>query len=486
MGTPQKTGIFHFDNTYKSLPPLIYKEIRPAQVPSPELILLNEDLKEDLQLSPANDKYWASILSGQSIPEGSFPLAQAYAGHQFGYFTMLGDGRAILLGEHVTYSGVRFDIQLKGSGKTPFSRNGDGKATLKSMLREYLFSEALYYLGIPTSRSLAVVKTGEKVYRESNHEGAVLTRIMTSHLRIGTFEFARYFGKIDDLQRLLDYTLHRHYPELKTANNPALSLLDRVMQKQIELIIQWMRVGFIHGVMNTDNTSIFGETFDYGPCAFMNTFHPDTVFSSIDHGGRYSFGNQPKIIKWNLAKLAEALLPLIDTSEERAITLAIDKINEFDEIFTSRWHQMMANKLGIAHPTAQDNLLADELLNAMRIEKADYTNTFRALRQETIHENHPFFKGLLGKWYLKWKARIGNTKTDWENAAQLMQKSNPVFIPRNVHVENALDLAVQGDFSIWSELFKALKAPYDDDQELKKFQSFKTSYDLKYQTFCGT
>ncbi|HMQ06570.1 MAG TPA: YdiU family protein [Saprospiraceae bacterium] len=486
MDTPQITDIFHFDNTYKSLPPLFYKEIRPAKVPSPDLIVLNEDLMGNLQLNPTEDKLWASILSGQSLPVGSFPLAQAYAGHQFGYFTMLGDGRAILLGEHVTNSGERFDIQLKGSGKTPYSRNGDGRATLKSMLREYLFSEAIYHLGIPTSRSLAVVKTGEKVYREAINEGAVLTRIMTSHLRIGTFEFARYFGTIEDLQRLLEYTLHRHYPELKTENNPALSLLDRVMNKQIDLIIQWMRVGFIHGVMNTDNTSIFGETFDYGPCAFMNTFHPDTVFSSIDHGGRYSFGNQPKIIKWNLAKLAESLLPLVDSKEDRAITLAVDTINKFDEIFTSRWHQMMANKLGIAHPTSQDYHLVDELLHSMRVEKTDYTNIFNALRQESIHENHPFSNGLLGEWHKKWKERIGNTQNDWENATRLMRRSNPVFIPRNIHVENALNLAVQGDFSIWSALFKAIKAPYDDHEELKKFQSFETSYDQKYQTFCGT
>jgi serine/tyrosine/threonine adenylyltransferase len=297
MSLGNSNNIFNFEHSYLSLPEIFYSRVGPAVVPNTKMVIVNDALKRVLELEIDDDGLLTQILAGNHMPGNSLPIAQAYAGHQFGHFTMLGDGRAILLGEHLTRENGRFDIQLKGAGQTPYSRRGDGKATLRAMLREYLFSEAIHYLGIPTSRSLSVVATGEPVYREVVNKGAVLTRVMKSHIRVGTFEFARYFGTKEDLAALTNYTIARHFPDLTGAEDPALELLDKVMRLQIELVVQWMRVGFIHGVMNTDNTSITGETFDYGPCAFMNTYHPDTVFSSIDRTGRYSFGNQPDIIK---------------------------------------------------------------------------------------------------------------------------------------------------------------------------------------------
>lgn len=329
MEQKQDPHLFPLEQAYLSLPEKFYSRVAPALMPDPQGFIFNHELQKVLGAEALNDQWFTSVLSGHPLPGNVISIAQAYAGHQFGHFTMLGDGRAILMGELSSPKAGRYDIQLKGAGRTPYSGGGDGKATLRAMLREYLFSESIHFLGIPSSRSLAVTTTGEPVYREEAQKGAVLTRLMKSHIRIGTFEYARYYGTEEDLTALLNYTLDRYFPELKEATIPALELLDRVMQLQVELVVQWMRVAFIHGVMNTDNTSITGETFDYGPCAFMNTYDPKTVYSSIDQGGRYAFGNQPGILKWNLARLAEALLPMLDADEKTAETNCVGTTDSF-------------------------------------------------------------------------------------------------------------------------------------------------------------
>ncbi len=480
-------SIFNFDNSYQTLSEKFYREVKPFPAPKPELILLNRDLEKDLGLEISDEEELTLVLSGNKIADGSQPIAQAYAGHQFGHFTMLGDGRAVLLGEHITPSGKRFDIQLKGSGQTPFSRRGDGKASVKPMLREYLMSEAMYHLNIPTSRSLAVIKTGDKVYREAVENGAVLTRIMSSHIRVGTFEYARYFGGIEEVRELMNYTINRHFPELKRSENPALALLEKVMDLQMDLVVNWMRAGFIHGVMNTDNTSISGETFDYGPCAFMGNYNPDTVFSSIDRDGRYAFGNQPNIIKWNLARFAETLIPLIDPDEKKAIEIASEKINEFDGEFTQKWSMMMFAKLGINSPEEGDTELADELLGLMEIHQKDYTNTFSFLRiPEIFDENKFLLDEKFESWMQKWKQRIKRNEGGKKEAFELMKKNNPVLIPRNYFVEETLGKAENADFSQFNLWLKLLKSPYDFHPEMKEFLYAPESFDVNYQTFCGT
>ena len=472
---------FQFDNTYLSLPSIFYSKTHPSQVKNPATVLFNSSLNNNLGISFSSAEEIAPLLSGNQLAEGSVPFAQAYAGHQFGHFTMLGDGRAIVLGEHITQQNERLDVQLKGSGQTPYSRRGDGKASVKAMLREYLMSEAMHFLDIPTSRSLAVIATGEPIYRETVQEAAVLTRIMRSHIRVGTFEYARYFTSPANLESLLHYTINRHFPELKNATNPALALLEQVMKRQISLIVEWMRVGFIHGVMNTDNTSIIGDTFDYGPCAFMNAYHPDTVFSSIDSTGRYAYGNQPKIIKWNMAKLAEALLPLIHDDEDTAIKLAVDVLNTFDEIYTQKWYNMMFAKIGITTPQEHDDALVHELLNLMRAQKADYTNTFNYLSGIDVEEM-PW----ITPWHNKWLARIGNKRETKTEATLVMQKVNPVIVPRNQFVEEALQLAENGDLSAFNMLLEALKTPYTFTHEKQPYLKPDISFDESYQTFCGT
>lgn len=486
MAFNNSNTIFNFDHSYASLPAIFYSRVSPAVVPKPNMVIFNDDLKKELQLVADDDGLLTQILAGNHIPVNADPIAQAYAGHQFGHFTMLGDGRAILLGEHITHGNNRLDIQLKGSGQTPYSRRGDGKATLRAMLREYLFSEAIHYLGIPTSRSLAVVATGEAVYREVVNKGALLTRVMKSHLRVGTFEYARYFGTEEDLSTLLNYTIDRHFPDLTGSENPALQLLDKVMRLQIELVVQWMRVGFIHGVLNTDNTSVIGETFDYGPCAFMNNYHPDTVYSSIDHAGRYAFGNQPEILKWNLAKLAEALLPLIHSDEKIAVDLATEKINQFDDLFSEAWYNMMFRKIGIERETNGDRKLVDELLSTMQTSKLDYTNTFLSLfLKEQVPENLKIATDL-EEWLIKWRERIVRSGRGEASAMLLMKKSNPVFVPRNIHVEEALDQADQGDLSQFKKLLDTLHQPFEFQDDVKEFLTYDESYDRQYQTFCGT
>src|SRR5210317_665934 len=369
---------WHFDNTYSKLPKSFLENIKPVPVKDPKLIILNKNLANQLNLdfSKFSDTDLAKMFSGNNLPEGSETIAQAYAGHQFGHFTMLGDGRAVMLGEHLDKDNNRFDIQFKGSGRTSFSRSGDGRAVLGPMLREYIISEAIHALNIPTTRSLAVVSTGEKVVRENLLPGAILTRVASSHIRVGTFQYIAAKQNINDLHTLVDYTINRHYPEIQSSKNKALDLLSLVMEKQCQLVINWIRVGFIHGVMNTDNVTLSGETIDYGPCAFMDHYDPKTVFSSIDTFGRYSFSNQPPITKWNLARFAECLIPLIDKNEDTAIKIATEIIDNFQNIYEIKWLNMMRDKLGLFGEDKNDLELINNLLNWMKTNQADYTNTF--------------------------------------------------------------------------------------------------------------
>ena len=387
---------WHFDNSYSKLSKTFKEDIKPTPVHEPELVILNEELAKNLNLnfSGIDKKKLAEIFSGNSLPDGTNSIAQAYAGHQFGHFTMLGDGRAVLLGEHLVNKNQRFDIQFKGSGRTSFSRGGDGRAALGPMLREYIISEAINALNIPTTRSLAVVKTGEKVVRENLLNGAILTRVASSHIRVGTFQYIAATQNQEDLNTLVDYTINRHYPEIKSSKNKALDLLGLVMERQCQLVINWMRVGFIHGVMNTDNMAISGETIDYGPCAFMDQYDPKTVFSSIDKFGRYAFSNQPPITKWNLARFAECLIPLIDKDEGTAIKIATELIDNFQNIYEEKWLNMMRDKLGLFGEDKNDLTLINKLLDWMKNNNADYTNTFCHLMgveiDDEIYKNDDF------------------------------------------------------------------------------------------------
>ena len=475
-----KKTSWQLQNTYTDLPDTFYNLQAPDLVKKPELVFFNESLAHDLGLDflKKEKAKIADYFSGNKVPQGAQPLSQAYAGHQFGYFNMLGDGRAILLGEQVDSLGNRFDIQLKGSGRTPFSRGGDGRATLNSMLREYLISESMHGLGISTTRSLAVVSTGEQVYRGPIHEGGVLTRVASSHIRVGTFEFARTFGSIEDLQSLTDYTIQRHYPEIAKTDHPALELLKIVMHKQIDLVIDWMRVGFIHGVMNTDNMSISGETIDYGPCAFMNAYHPKKVYSSIDKNSRYAFGNQSYIANWNLTIFANALLPLISDNEEKAVKLANGVLNEFQKRFEYQWYNMMFNKLGIVNPNKKDRVLVNDLLKLMEVHKTDYTQLFLALEKDETLDAYLLAQNEFKNWLQDWKIR--------NPVLAQMKKYNPRIIPRNHWVENALETAVKGDMMPFKNLLKLLSKPYDDHPNALMYEKTPADFDASYQTFCGT
>ena len=477
---------WHFDNTYSKLSNTFKENIKPTPVHDPELVILNEELASTLNLdfSKTDKKKLAEIFSGNSIPEETNTIAQAYAGHQFGHFTMLGDGRAVLLGEHLVNNDNRFDIQFKGSGRTSFSRGGDGRAALGPMLREYIISEAINSLNIPTTRSLAVVKTGEKVVRENLLQGAILTRVASSHLRVGTFQYIAATQNIENLNTLVDYTINRHYPEIKTSNSKALDLLNLVMEKQCQLVINWMRVGFIHGVMNTDNMAISGETIDYGPCAFMDHYDPKTVFSSIDKFGRYAFSNQPPITKWNLARFAECLIPLIDKDEDTAIKLATDLIDNFQNIYEDKWLNMMRDKLGLFGEDKNDKKLINDLFNWMEKNKADYTNTFCNLmdiNSDEIYKNNDFIN-----WKNEWKKRSELNNSTKEKQSKLMKSNNPIVIPRNHKVEEALAEADKGSLDKMKKLLAILKNPYDNQNNIQEYQTPAPSNNEKYQTFCGT
>lgn len=480
---------FNFDNSYLQLPPVFHKRQQPTEVKNPGLALFNDSLAISLGLNiDALKKHGAQLLSGNVLDQGANPIAQAYAGHQFGHFNILGDGRAILLGEHITPNMQRFDIQLKGAGRTPYSRSGDGRAALGPMLREYIMSEAMYALGIPTTRSLAVVTTGEAVYRDDAYAGAVLTRVASSHVRVGTFQFAAANQNPQPLQALADYSISRHFPDIADADNQYLELLKRMIDLQAALVAKWMHVGFIHGVMNTDNMSICGETIDYGPCAFINTYHPETVFSSIDANGRYAFGNQPKIAHWNLTRLAESLLPLIDESEEKSIALANECLAEYPNNFLELWLSGMRKKLGIFNQEDDDITLAEDLLMHMQKNKADFTNTFRSLGEEAVHHSALYQDAGFKNWLTLWKARLARQNEPYDESIRLMHTANPKVIPRNHLVEEALHAAVNdGDMKALHDLLLAVSNPYAELNHQSKYtQAPDPVFDQQYKTYCGT
>ena len=473
------------ESTYANLPEIFYTRISPIPVSKPKVVIFNQKLAEEmgLDLTHFNEQQKADFLAGNLIPEGCSPFAQAYAGHQFGNFIMLGDGRAIILGEHLSSSGKRFDIQYKGSGRTPYSRGGDGRAALGPMLREYIISEAMHFLGIPTTRSLAVVSTGETVYREDELTGGILNRIASSHIRVGTFQFAALHQEKTISQSLLDYTIDRHFPESKDHENKALALLDQVMKLQADLITHWMRVGFIHGVMNTDNMALCGETIDYGPCAFMDSFDPSTVFSSIDHQRRYAYANQPVMAHWNLARLAESLLPLIHENRETAIELAEDSLKAFEKLYKSKWLAMMGNKLGLAKIEDQDEELITELLDLMHEYSADYTNTFLDLGQKELPAEEFYISEDFSKWHNRWVERLQQEGGD---SFALMRSVNPAVIPRNHKVEEALQAAERDDLTPFHHLLEAVTNPYESGEYLKPYQTPPNPKEKVLQTFCGT
>ena len=471
---------WNFDNSYTHLPNKFFTELQPTSVKSPRLIIFNNLLAKELGLNTKQLENWlgAEVFSGNQIPKGSIPIAQAYAGHQFGYFTMLGDGRALLLGEQITPKGIRVDIQLKGSGRTPYSRGGDGKAALGPMLREYIISEAMYGLGVPTTRSLAVVTTGEKVMRDNQLPGAVLTRVATSHIRVGTFEYASHFGTMEELKSLADYTLNRHFPWCEASENQYLSLLKEVVKYQAMLISKWQLVGFIHGVMNTDNMAISGETIDYGPCAFMDTYNINTVFSSIDTYGRYAYGNQPKIGAWNLARFAETLLPLIHHDQDKAIKLTQEAIDFFWIQYKEYWLKGMRAKLGLFHEELEDETTINELLFIMQKYQADYTNTFLALTFNKYDDLSLFNSDEFSKWHMKWMSRRERQSESEESSHKL--------IPRNHRVEEALAAAMQDDYTVMKNFLVVLANPYEHTEKQADYSVVENSSDCRYRTFCGT
>lgn len=479
---------FNLENTYANLPEMFFTKKGPSHVKAPSLVKLNNSLAKELGLNidALQSNEGIEILSGNKILEGSIPLAQAYAGHQFGHFTLLGDGRALLLGEHITPSGERFDIQLKGSGRTPYSRGGDGKAALGPMLREYIISEAMHALNIPTTRSLAVTKTGEAVIRETYLKGAVLTRVASSHIRVGTFQYARNWGTSEDVKKLADYTLKRHFKEIKCEENPYLSLLKEVIKRQAELIAKWQLVGFIHGVMNTDNMTISGETIDYGPCAFMDTYDPETVFSSIDIYGRYAYKNQPNMAVWNLARFAETLLPLLNTDQDEAVKLAEDALADFSEIFKNNWISGMRAKLGIFNEEVNDEELIKNLLSIMQKYKADYTNTFRALTIDDLNGLEIFNSEEFKEWYKIWQERLSRQDESKELSIKLMKSNNPAVIPRNHRVEEALEAAEKGDYSVMDKLLDVLINPFEYSKDQEEYAKLPKPSSCKYKTYCGT
>ena len=478
---------WNFDNTYTLLPESLFVRQRPIAVKNPGVALFNPELAASLGLDAASldGPDGAAVFSGNRLPTGTDPIAQAYAGHQFGHFTMLGDGRAILLGEHITPGGDRFDIQLKGSGQTPFSRRGDGRAALGPMLREYIISEAMHALGIPTTRSLAVATTGEPVYRETTQAGAILTRVASSHIRVGTFEYLAARSKTGDLRILAEYTIRRHYPNIVEAENPFLELLRAVMERQARLVTDWLHVGFIHGVMNTDNMALCGESIDYGPCAFMDAYDPATVFSSIDRDGRYAYGNQPSIAQWNLTRLAETLLPLLHENEEKATQMAQEVLEEFPALFRRHWAQGMRAKLGLFTAEDEDATLAQGLLKLMQDNGADYTLTLRSLTGEA--PAGAFFRDLgFLHWQTQWKARLARQHETLEQSQTLMRTHNPAIIPRNHRVEEALEAAtLRNDFVPVKRLLAALSSPFEDRPEHAPYRE-PGLLDTGYRTFCGT
>jgi len=482
--------LLDLDNTYASQLEGFGVPWEPTEVPSPALLLFNTDLAASLGLDDDALRSGAGVdvLAGAAAPEGASPIAQVYAGHQFGGFSpQLGDGRAVLLGEVVDATGERFDIALKGSGRTPFSRGGDGKAALGPVLREYLMGEAMHALGVPTTRALAAVTTGEMVRREGMLPGAVLTRVASSHLRVGTFQFFAARGDLARLRQLTDYAIERHDPELTSADNPPLALLDAVISRQASLIASWMNLGFIHGVMNTDNVTISGETIDYGPCAFMDVYDPATVFSSIDTGGRYAHGNQPSIGLWNMARLAEALLPLIDDDQERAVALATGSLDRYEGLYDAAWLAGMRAKLGLDGEVVGDRHLADDWLELLHRDRVDFNTAFRRLADAADGSLHgrvgvtSLFEAPIGDWLDRWTARLA------PDASSSMRSVNPLYVPRNHLVEEALTAATAGDMAPFHELLDVVTGPFVEQPGREGFAvPAPDGFTAGYRTFCGT
>ena len=487
---------FPFQNTYAALPSGFFARVAPTPVASPRLIKLNRPLAKHLGLDPDRlaSPEGTEILAGKLVPDGADPIAMAYAGHQFGHFVpQLGDGRAILLGEVIDADGVRRDIQLKGSGPTPFSRRGDGRAALGPVLREYIVSEAMAALGIPTTRSLAAVVTGESVMRETPLPGAVLTRVASSHIRVGTFQYFAARGDTEGVRRLADHVIGRHYPDLANAERPYHGLLGAVIARQAELVARWLLVGFIHGVMNTDNTSISGETIDYGPCAFLDQYDPATVFSSIDEQGRYAYANQPRIALWNLTRLAECLLPLFSDQQDKAVEEAQSALGDFADLFSTAYQAGLRAKLGLFTAREGDRELAQDLLNAMAGNQADFTLTFRHLADAAPDQNLDGVRGLFAdptafdEWAVRWRQRIAEEPQSAGERQAAMRKVNPAFIPRNHRVEAVIEAAVnRDDFALFEELLAVLSKPYDDQPEFSAYADPPEPDQRVLQTFCGT
>ncbi len=484
-----------FDNSYQNLPQDFFERINPVPVKDPQLIIFNNDLGRSLGIDQKiNKKELANIFSGNEILKGSSPIALAYAGHQFGNFVnQLGDGRAVLLGEVSTPNQERFDMQLKGSGQTRFSRQGDGRSPLGPVIREYVVSEAMNALGIPSTRSLAAVTTGEKVFREVILPGGILTRIAKSHIRVGTFEYFATQKNTENLKTLADYTIKRHFLSLKDVANPYLSLLEIVSERQIELISKWMGVGFIHGVMNTDNTSIVGETIDYGPCAFMDEYNPSTVFSSIDAHGRYAFGNQPLIAQWNMACFANSLLGLIDKDTEKATSKAQKVINNFPNKMSEALMSVMCKKIGLDSTKTNSQEALTKLLRIMLDNKSDYTLTFRYLSEIIKGKRDSSFKqqflehNQISNWLKEWKELIKDQDLAKKEIVLSMESSNPVFIPRNHLVERAIEAAVENnDFSEMKTLLTILSKPYEEQSKYGEYMKPPKPLEVVHQTFCGT
>ena len=485
MNNPQG---WQLENSYVDLPKDFFTKIYPTPVISPKLILFNNKLAKSLGIDLTLDdkETITDIFSGNKLPKAANPIAQAYAGHQFGHFSILGDGRAHLIGEQITPTGKRFDIQLKGSGQTPYSRGGDGRAAVGPMLREYLISEAMHALKIPTTRSLAVVLTGESVMRSSLFDGAILTRVAASHLRIGTFEYANKILGYGPLKQLADYAIKRHYPELNNRKNSYLAFLIEVIERQAKLIASWMHFGFIHGVMNTDNMTISGETIDYGPCAFLDTFSMERVFSSIDYHGRYKYGGQAHVAQWNLSKLAESLIPLIHKDSKQASELAEAALDRYSEVFNNAWLQGMRSKLGIDNDETDDLPLVQKLFDWMEFAKVDFTKTFRDLGKEYLPNNVIYNSKSFQEWYVMWEARRSRNTNSKKSSFALMQKNNPIIAPNNYYVEKALEDAEKGDLAEFENLLTVLQNPFEETILSNNYVNKNIQPDSNYKTFCGT
>ncbi|CDN47051.1 UPF0061 protein [Neorhizobium galegae bv. orientalis str. HAMBI 540] len=488
--------MFQFDNSYARLPDRFFASVYPEPVEGPKLLKFNAELAEELGVEAdfSDPARLAAILAGNVVPPGAMPIAMAYAGHQFGNFVpQLGDGRAILLGEVVDRNGKRRDIQLKGAGPTPYSRRGDGRAALGPVLREYIVSEAMNALGVPATRALAAVATGEQVYRETVEQGAVFVRVAASHVRIGTFQFFAARGDNDGIKLLADYVIERHYPELKVAENPYLALLQGVAARQADLIARWMGIGFIHGVMNTDNMTISGETIDFGPCAFLDEYDPMKVFSSIDQGGRYAYRNQPGIGQWNIARLAECLLPLLDEDEEKAVEAANAVLKAFGERFQKEWIGVFRAKIGLATEADGDGDLIQALLAAMHEGQADFTLAFRRLCGAAAGtEGDELFLSSFShpakarEWLELWGTRLDAEPQSPTERAKTMRSVNPAVIPRNHKVQEALSAANYGDFSFFERLLEALEKPFEERPEFLGYMQPPEPEERVTQTFCGT